>query len=84
MAVRHLNTCSSSPCSKHSCAIRFFCDADVNPVDVVAAESAASTVDEATRRFNFWTHQIHIFFVWKFLPSARLLLETRRRLKSEL
>ncbi|KAK6188921.1 hypothetical protein SNE40_004999 [Patella caerulea] len=27
-------------------------------------------LDEATRRFNFWTHQIHIFFVRKFLPAA--------------
>ncbi|ESO92384.1 hypothetical protein LOTGIDRAFT_233146 [Lottia gigantea] len=27
-------------------------------------------LDEATRRFNFWTHQIHIFFVRKFFPAA--------------
>ena len=27
-------------------------------------------VDEETQRFNFWTHQIHIFFVCKFFPAV--------------
>lgn len=31
-------------------------------------------LDEATRQFNFWTHQLHIFFVRKFFPAAHKLL----------
>ena len=27
-------------------------------------------LDENTRQFNFWTHQVHIFFVRKFFPAA--------------
>ena len=34
----------------------------------------ASELDEATRQFNFWTHQLHIFFVRKFFPAAHKLL----------
>ncbi|XP_041359048.1 radial spoke head 10 homolog B-like isoform X2 [Gigantopelta aegis] len=33
-------------------------------------EYAEEELDEATRLFNFWTHQIHIFFVRKFFPAA--------------
>lgn len=44
-------------------------------------------LDEATRQFNFWTHQIHIFFVRKFLPAAenmiRLKQAVERRLQQE-
>ena len=28
-------------------------------------------LDEATRQFNFWTHQVHIFFVRKFFTAAQ-------------
>ena len=27
-------------------------------------------LDDATKQFNFWTHQVHIFFVRKFFPAA--------------
>lgn len=36
------------------------------------------TFDPETRRFNFWTHQIHIFFVRKFFPAAQRLLDVRQ------
>ncbi|XP_046357024.1 radial spoke head 10 homolog B-like [Haliotis rufescens] len=35
-------------------------------------------LDEATRLFNFWTHQIHIFFVRKFFPAAEKLADLKR------
>ena len=50
----------------------------------VITASSPSGVDEATRQFNFWTHQIHSFFVEKFLPAAQLLLAVRQRLQSEI
>ena len=59
------------------------CDTDLNSAGVKTG-STLSGVDEATRQFNFWTHQIHSFFTSKFLPSAQLLLAMRRRLKSEM
>jgi hypothetical protein len=31
-------------------------------------------LDEDTRRFNFWTHQIHIFFTRKFFNAADHLI----------
>ena len=31
-------------------------------------------LDEATKQFNFWTHQLHIFFVRKFFPAAQRML----------
>ena len=50
----------------------------------------ASELDEATRQFNFWTHQLHIFFVRKFFPAAHKLLYLKQlvreheRLKTDL
>lgn len=38
-------------------------------------------LDEATRQFNFWTHQVHIFFVRKFFPAAQNHQVVNMRLK---
>lgn len=58
-------------------------------------EDEEEELDEATRQFNFWTHQIHIFFVRKFFPAAekftllkqmaetRRINEARERIKAE-
>ena len=32
-------------------------------------------MDEETREFNFWTHQIHIFFLRKLFPAYEHMLE---------
>ena len=37
-------------------------------------EAEEEELDEATRQFNFWTHQVHIFFVRKFFPAAQRML----------
>ncbi|ELU11324.1 hypothetical protein CAPTEDRAFT_180366 [Capitella teleta] len=37
-------------------------------------ETYDEELDEETRQFNFWTHQVHIFFVRKFFPSAQKLI----------
>ncbi|GFS01954.1 radial spoke head 10 homolog B-like [Elysia marginata] len=41
-------------------------------------EEDLELIDEATRKFNFWTHQIHIFFVRKFFPGAEKHIQTRK------
>ncbi|KAK3787969.1 hypothetical protein RRG08_020922 [Elysia crispata] len=41
-------------------------------------EEDLDLIDEATRKFNFWTHQIHIFFVCKFFPGAEKHIQTRK------
>ncbi|GFN95167.1 radial spoke head 10-like protein b2 [Plakobranchus ocellatus] len=41
-------------------------------------EDDLELIDEATRKFNFWTHQIHIFFVRKFFPGAEKHIRTRK------
>ncbi|OWF43641.1 radial spoke head 10 homolog B-like [Mizuhopecten yessoensis] len=41
------------------------------------AEDDEEELDEATRQFNFWTHQIHIFFVRKFFPAAEKLSQLK-------
>ncbi|XP_074640296.1 radial spoke head 10 homolog B-like [Tubulanus polymorphus] len=33
-------------------------------------ENVEDELDENTRQFNFWTHQVHIFYVRKFFPAA--------------
>ena len=38
----------------------------------------AEELDDATRQFNFWTHQLHIFFVRKFFPIAHKYLFLRQ------
>jgi len=60
-------------------------DTESSAVAVVVTElqSSSSVVDQTTRQFNFWTHQMHNFFVRKFLPAAQLLLAIRQRLQSE-
>jgi len=55
---------------------------DLRSAGGVITDSSAAGVDEAERQFNLWTHRIHDFFVLQFLPSARLLLAIRQRLKS--
>ncbi|KAK7100769.1 radial spoke head 10 homolog B-like isoform X2 [Littorina saxatilis] len=35
-------------------------------------------LDEETRRFNFWTHQVHIFFTRKFFGPSEHLLKVKR------
>ncbi|XP_052066462.1 radial spoke head 10 homolog B-like [Mytilus californianus] len=65
-------------------------------VDIIEPpEEEEDELDEATRQFNFWTHQIHIFFVRKFFPAAekfnllkqmsetRRINEARERIKAE-
>ena len=41
-------------------------------------EEDLDLIDEATRKYNFWTHQIHIFFVRKFFPGAEKHIQTRK------
>lgn len=47
-------------------------------------DNEAKLLAEATKKFNYWTHQIHIFFVGVFFPSAekyiyiKKVLEARR------
>lgn len=41
-------------------------------------EEEEDELDEATRQFNFWTHQVHIFFVRKFFPAAEKFLQLRQ------
>lgn len=41
-------------------------------------EDIEEDLDEATRQFNFWTHQIHIFFVRKFLPAAENMIRLKQ------
>uniref|UniRef100_A0A0B6YVE5 Uncharacterized protein n=1 Tax=Arion vulgaris TaxID=1028688 RepID=A0A0B6YVE5_9EUPU len=35
-------------------------------------------IDESTRKFNFWTHQVHIFLVLKFFPYAKKYIEIKK------
>jgi len=46
--------------------------------DAVDVDEDEPELDEATRQFNFWTHQIHIFFVRKFFPAAEKLSNLRQ------
>lgn len=39
-------------------------------------------IDESTRKFNFWTHQIHIFFVCKFFPAAEKFVQMKKSLNT--
>ncbi|XP_052776085.1 radial spoke head 10 homolog B-like isoform X2 [Mya arenaria] len=41
-------------------------------------------LDEETRQFNFWTHQIHIFFVRKFLPAAENMIRLKNAVQKRL
>ncbi|CAL1526160.1 unnamed protein product [Lymnaea stagnalis] len=44
----------------------------------VEADGEAVMLDDNTKKFNFWTHQIHIFFLRKFFPSAERYLAAQR------
>ena len=41
-------------------------------------------LDEDTRRFNFWTHQVHIFFTRKFFDAAEHLIRIKKLLEGRL
>lgn len=41
-------------------------------------EPSSEDLDQATKKYNFWTHQIHIFFIQKFIGPAQKLLELRQ------
>ncbi|CAG5118523.1 unnamed protein product, partial [Candidula unifasciata] len=43
--------------------------------------SEQQLANEETRKFNFWTHQIHIFFVSKFFPHMEKYLELQKRIE---
>ena len=47
-------------------------------------EEDIEELDEATRQFNFWTHQIHIFFVRKFLPAAEHMIKLKQAVEKKL
>lgn len=45
-------------------------------------EGEEEELDEDTRRFNFWTHQVHIFFTRKFFQAAEQLIAVKRLVDS--
>jgi len=47
------------------------------PACVADDDDLEEELDESTRQFNFWTHQIHIFFVRKFLPAAENMIRLK-------
>ncbi|CAH1773311.1 unnamed protein product, partial [Owenia fusiformis] len=47
---------------------------ETNDGQVPGVTPQEDELDEQTRQFNFWTHQIHIFFVRKFFPAAEKLV----------
>ncbi|XP_060605210.1 radial spoke head 10 homolog B-like isoform X2 [Ruditapes philippinarum] len=47
-------------------------------------EEIEEDLDEATRQFNFWTHQIHIFFVRKFLPAAQNMVHLKQAVEKRM
>jgi len=47
-------------------------------------EDVEHELDEATRQFNFWTHQIHIFFVRKFLPAAENMIRLKQAVEKNM
>ena len=55
-------------------------------VDDVSTElgAADAEIDADTKRFNFWTHQIHIFFVQKFFPAAQNFLTLKEAVIQQL
>ena len=52
----------------------------INSTDSHPGEDDDGELDEATRQFNFWTHQVHIFFVRKFFPAAQRHVLIRQRI----
>ena len=51
----------------------FFCEGEG---DLEGGED--EELDEATKQFNFWTHQVHIFFVRQFFPAAQRMFILRK------
>ncbi|KAL8580369.1 hypothetical protein ACOMHN_037468 [Nucella lapillus] len=49
---------------------------------VGAGEGEEEELDEETRHFNFWTHQVHIFFTRKFFTAAEHLIALKKLLES--
>lgn len=41
-------------------------------------EVESEELDQSTKRYNFWTHQIHIFFIEKFIRPVSNLLNLRQ------
>lgn len=59
----------------HECKLKFL----IGGVAIADQdEEEEDELDEATRQFNFWTHQVHIFFVRKFFPAAEKFLQLRQ------
>ncbi len=44
---------------------------------LLITEEIEEEMDEETREFNFWTHQIHIFFLRKLFPAYEHMLEVQ-------
>ena len=47
-------------------------------------EAEVDQLDEKTKLFNFWTHQLHIFFVRKYFPAAQKMATLRRLVEEAL
>ena len=45
-------------------------------------EEMEEEVDEETRRFNFWTHQINIFLLRKLFPAHQHLMDVQAKKSS--
>ena len=45
---------------------------------------ADTEIDVATKQFNFWTHQLHIFFARKFFPAAQHFLALKEAVIQQL
>lgn len=56
------------------------CDISYSDIE----DEVEEDLDEATRQFNFWTHQIHIFFVRKFLPAAENMIRLKQAVEKRL
>ncbi|CAI9736665.1 Hypothetical predicted protein [Octopus vulgaris] len=47
-------------------------------VEETEGEVEAEELDQATKKYNFWTHQIHIFFIEKFIRPVKNLLNMQQ------
>ncbi|BFY99925.1 hypothetical protein BsWGS_02965 [Bradybaena similaris] len=52
--------------------------------EAIEEEATVLFVDDETRQFNFWTHQIHIFFVRKFFPHMERHIEIKKRIEARI
>lgn len=60
-------------CGSYLFPISFFSESALDE-----AEEQEEPLDEETKLFNFWTHQLHIFFVRKYFPAAQKMSTVRR------